>query len=118
MKRLGCLKRLDNKHKGNLAVASAICYFVSAGYTVSIPLTDAAKYDLVAEREGTFQAVAGQTTINLGRESRWSKWEQYLLPGAGEDRSPAEESVGENSSNSAKPLGVVTPSQVLNRDVV
>ena len=155
---------MDNKQKGNLAVVSAIKHFVSAGYTVSIPLSDTAKYDLVVERDGAFQAVqckyagyernpgifsvplyvsggnrsagnrrikyqrgdfdilfvlcangqayaipfqkiAGQTTVNVGRESKWSKWEQYLLPGTGDDCSPTEESVGENSSNSAKPVG-------------
>jgi hypothetical protein len=48
---------VDNRQKGNLATASAIHRFVSAGYTVSIPLTDTAKYDLVVERDGRFQAV-------------------------------------------------------------
>jgi hypothetical protein len=48
---------VDNKTKGNLAVASAINHYVSEGYTVSIPLTDTAKYDLVVEREGVCQRV-------------------------------------------------------------
>lgn len=48
---------MDNKQKGNLATASAIHRFVSAGYTVSIPMTDTAKYDLVIEQDGRFQAV-------------------------------------------------------------
>ena len=48
---------MDNKQKGNLAVASAIQHFVSGGYTVSIPLADTAKYDLVVERDGRFQSV-------------------------------------------------------------
>jgi hypothetical protein len=153
----------NNKQKGNLAVASAIKHFVSAGYTVSIPLTDTARYDLVVERDGTFLAVqckyagyeghpgvfsvplyvcggnrsagnrrlryregdfdllfvlcansrmyvipfeevAGQTTINIGRESKWAKWERYFLPDTGDHCSPAEESAGDNFPNSAKPL--------------
>jgi hypothetical protein len=161
---------VNNKHKGNLAIASAIKHFVSTGYTVSLPLSDTAKYDLVVERDGAFQAVqckyaghersqsvfsvplyvcggnrsagnrrakyqqgdfdilfvlcangrmyaipfqeaAGQTTINVGRESKWSKWEQYHIPGTGDDCSATEESVDENSSNSAKPFGMATPSQ-------
>jgi len=156
---------MDNKHKGNLAVASAIKYFVSAGYTVSIPLADTAKYDLVVERNGVFQTIqckyagyegnpgvfsaplyvsggnrssgnrrikyqsgdfdilfilcangqayaipfqeiAGQTTINVGRESKWARWEKYsILRLTGDRCSPTEESVGENSSNSVKPSG-------------
>ena len=161
---------MDNKQKGNLAIASAIRHFVSVGYTVSIPLSDTAKYDLVVEKDGTFQKVqckyaghernpdifsvplyvsggnrsagnrrvkyqqgdfdilfalcangrvyvipfqriVGQTTINIGRKSKWSKWEQYFTPGTSDDCSPTEESVGENSSNSAKPSGLATPSQ-------
>ena len=43
---------MDNKQKGNLAIASAIKHFVSTGYTVSTPLCDTAKYDLVVERDG------------------------------------------------------------------
>jgi hypothetical protein len=155
---------MDNKQKGNLAIASAIRHFVSSGYTVSIPLADTAKYDLVVERNGTFQAIqckyagyegnpgifsvplyvsggnrsagnrrikyqrgdfdllfvlcangrmyvipfqeiANQTTVNVGRGSKWSKWEQFFLPETGDDCSPTEESVGEHSSNSVKPSG-------------
>jgi len=66
---------MDSKQKGNLAVAI-------------IP----------------FNKIAGQTTINIGRESKWSKWEQYQLPCNSGNCSPIEESIGENSSNSVKPL--------------
>jgi hypothetical protein len=155
---------MDNKQKGNLAVASAIAYFVSSGYMVSIPLSDTAKYDLVIEKQGAFQAVqckyagyersagifavplyvsggnrsagnhriryqsgdfdvlyilcanqrayaipfgeiADQITINVGRGSKWSKWEKYLLLSAGDNCSPVEESAGENFPNSVKPSG-------------
>jgi len=148
---------MNNKQKGNLAIASAIKHFVSNGYTVSIPLADTAKYDLVVEQGGVFLAiqckyagyegnpgvfsvplyvsggnrrlkyqdkdfdilfvlcansrmyaipfseVAGHTTVNVGRKSKWAKWEQYILPSTGDECSPTEESVGENSSNSVKP---------------
>jgi hypothetical protein len=161
---------MDNKLKGNLAIASAIKHFVSNGYTVSLPLCDTAKYDLVVERDGAFQAVqckyaghersdgifsvplyvcggnrsagnrrtgyqqgdfdvlfvlcangrmyaipfvevADQSTVNVGRESKWSKWEQYHISGTGDHCSATEESVDENSSNSAKPTEMATPSQ-------
>lgn len=152
---------MNNKYKGNLAVASAIAHFVAKGYTVSVPLADTAKYDLVVEKDRQFIAVqckyagyqrstnifaaplyvsggnrsagnrrikyqvndfdllfvlcangqsyaipfeeiAGQTTINLGRTSRWSKWEKYLL-GASEQCRSIEESIEQFSSNSVKP---------------
>jgi hypothetical protein len=129
---------VSNKQKGNLAVASAITHFIASGYTVSIPLADTAKYDLVVEQLGVFHAVqckyagyekskgiyavplyvsggnrstgnrriryeskdfdllyilcasgcsylipfdeaVGHVTINVGRSSKWSKWECYLL---------------------------------------
>lgn len=129
---------MNNRDKGNLAVANAVRYFVSERYTVSVPLADTAKYDLVVERDGVFRAVqckytgyesnpgtfsvplyvsggnrsagnrrikyessdfdllyvlcangneylipfrevADQIAINVGRESKWSKWEQYRL---------------------------------------
>jgi hypothetical protein len=155
---------MENKQKGNLAVASAIMHFVSMGYTVSIPLSDTAKYDLVIEKEGDFLAVqckfagyegnpgifsvplyvsggnrsagnhriryqrgdfdllfilcangrsyaipfaeiADQVTINVGRVTKWSKWEQYLLVSTSDSCSAAEESADENFPNSVKPLG-------------
>jgi len=156
---------MDNKQKGNLATASAIRHFIASGYTVSIPLTDTAKYDLVVEQNGVFTSVqckyagyekesnlfcvplyvsggnrsagnrrikyqrkdfdilfvlcangheyaipfeeiAGQTTINVGRQSKWSKWERYLLLSTSNHCSPVKEFTGENSSNSVKPLEV------------
>ena len=143
---------MDNKLKGNLAVASAITHFITMGYTVSIPLADTAKYDLVVEHSGNFEAVqckyagferspgiysvplyvsggnrsagnrrikyqsndfdilfvlcasnqkylipfqeiAHRTIINVGRNSKWSKWEKYSLS-SGENCRPIEESIG------------------------
>jgi hypothetical protein len=140
---------MDNKQKGNLAIASAVKHCVSSRYTVSVPLADTAKYDLVVERDGKFQAVqckyagyegnrgifsvplyvsggnrsagnrrvkylpgdfdllfilcangnqyiipfeeiADQITVNVGRASKWSKWERFLLPKTGDDCSPTE----------------------------
>ncbi len=168
---------MDNKQKGNLAVASAINTFVSSGYTVSIPLSDTAKDDLVIEKEGLFQTVqckyagyerspgifsaplyvsggnrsagnrriryqagdfdilyilcanqrtyaipfqeiADQVTVNLGRGSKWSRWEKYLLLSNGDDCSPAEESAGENFPNSVKPSGDGNAEPVLPKDGV
>jgi hypothetical protein len=63
---------MDNKQKGNLAVASAIQHSVSAGYTVSIPLSDTAKYDLVVERDGRFQAIQCKYTGYEGNRGIYS----------------------------------------------
>ena len=47
----------SNKNKGRAALVMAIAYFGSNGYTVSTPLNDTQKYDLVIEKDGKFQSV-------------------------------------------------------------
>ncbi len=37
-----------NKEKGNTSLAIAIAYYVSNGYTISIPLNDTQDYDIIA----------------------------------------------------------------------
>ena len=71
---------MDNKQKGNLAIASAIKHF---DILFALCANDRA-YAI------PFQEIAGQTTVNVGRKSKWSKWERYFLPGTGDDCSPAE----------------------------
>lgn len=39
-----------NKQKGNCGLAMAISYFVTKGYTTSIPLNDTQDYDLIIEK--------------------------------------------------------------------
>ena len=45
------------KDKGRAGLSMAIAYFGSNGYTVSLPLTDTQKYDLVVEKDGKFLSV-------------------------------------------------------------
>lgn len=51
-----------NKEKGNCGLAFAIMYYVSKGYTVSIPLNDTQDYDLVVDREGRLTKVQVKAT--------------------------------------------------------
>jgi hypothetical protein len=51
-----------------------------------------------------FEEIAGRVTVNLGRGSKWSKWEKYLL-NTGDNCRSIEESIEQFSSNSVKPLG-------------
>ena len=37
------------KRQGDIGVAMAIAYYVNKGYNVSVPLTDATRYDLIIE---------------------------------------------------------------------
>lgn len=46
-----------NKDKGRAGLSLAISYFSLNGYTVSLPLNDTQWYDLIIEKNGTFQTV-------------------------------------------------------------
>lgn len=49
---------LDNsKEKGRAGLSMAIAYFGSNGYTVSIPLNDTQKYDMIVEKDNVLQTV-------------------------------------------------------------
>ena len=48
---------MNTKEKGDIAVAFAIQHFVSGGYEVCLPLGDKRSYDLVIEKNNTFQSV-------------------------------------------------------------
>lgn len=48
---------MNTKQQGSLAVAKAILYFTSEGYSVSVPVSDAQRYDIVVERDGILSRV-------------------------------------------------------------
>jgi len=50
-----------NKDSGNSALALAIAYYGSNGYTVSIPLNDTQDYDLIVD-DGTLKRVQVKST--------------------------------------------------------
>jgi hypothetical protein len=55
------LNAKNTKKQGDIGLGHAIAYFVSAGYTVSIPLTDSQDYDLIVDN-GTLYRVQVKTT--------------------------------------------------------
>lgn len=52
---------MNRKIQGDLGVAKAIAYYVEQGYNVSVPLTDATRYDLIVEN-GSLKRVQVKTT--------------------------------------------------------
>jgi hypothetical protein len=48
---------MNSKEKGDRAVGQAICYFLSQGYEVCLPIGDKRHYDLIIEKEGVIQRV-------------------------------------------------------------
>ena len=76
---------MNTKQQGDIGVAKAIYFYTASGYTVSIPNTDNAKYDLVVDKDGklnrvqvkttTFQAPSGSYQVMLrtmGGNQSWS----------------------------------------------
>lgn len=53
---------MNSKIQGNIGVGKAISYFTELGYIVSIPLTDAQKYDLVVDINNILHKVQVKTT--------------------------------------------------------
>lgn len=59
----------SNKNKGNLGIGKSISFFTEREYTVSIPLNDTQKYDLVVEIEGVLKKVQVKTTTSKDGEN-------------------------------------------------
>ena len=53
---------MNTKQQGDIGVAKAIYIYTVLGYTVSIPNTDNAKYDLIVEKNGKLNRVQVKTT--------------------------------------------------------
>ena len=51
------MKFETNKEKGNTSLGIAIAYYVSNGYTVSIPLNDTQDYDLIVDKDNSIKRV-------------------------------------------------------------
>lgn len=76
---------MNTKQKGNIAVGSAISYYTSLGYTVSIPLNDSQDYDLIVDIDGFLNKIqikytsekrdSGYYTVGLRSISGSSKQE-------------------------------------------
>lgn len=54
---------LNSRKQGDVGTAHAITYFVTKGYTVSIPLSDSQTYDLIAEKDGFCNRVQVKTVF-------------------------------------------------------
>jgi hypothetical protein len=61
---------MNSRQKGSIGVAQAIVYFTMAGYTISVPISEAQRYDLIIERDGILQRVEVKTTFYRKREHR------------------------------------------------
>jgi len=62
---------MDSKQKGNWGLASAIEFFAGEGYTVSIPLTDSQRYDLIVEKEGKLSKVQVKSSHRQSENNSW-----------------------------------------------
>jgi hypothetical protein len=55
-------KATNSKKQGDMGLGFAICYFVSKGYTTSLPLTDSQDYDLIVDIDNKLCKVQVKTT--------------------------------------------------------
>lgn len=60
---------MNTQEKGNIGLGEAINYFCKNNYTVSIPLNDTQKYDLVIEKEGKLYTVQVKYTTFKSRNN-------------------------------------------------
>lgn len=56
---------MNTKRQGDVGVGVAIAHYISMGYTVCYPLTDAARYDLVVDKEGILFRVQVKTSNSI-----------------------------------------------------
>lgn len=56
---------MNRKRKGDVGVSMAIAYYTQKGYMVSVPLTDASRYDLLVDTGKEIKKVQVKTTGQL-----------------------------------------------------
>lgn len=66
---------MNTNQLGNIGLGKAIAYFTGRGHSVSVPLTDSQKYDLIVDIDGLLKRVQVKYT------SRLSKNNKYFLVG-------------------------------------
>ena len=54
---------MNTKQQGDVGVAKAIYIYTALGYTISIPNTDNAKYDLIVEKDKLYRVQVKTTTF-------------------------------------------------------
>lgn len=67
------LRNLKNTNKqGNVGVGKAISYFSSVQYSVSIPLNDTQKYDLIVDVDDSLKKIQVKTSYNQSEYGGYS----------------------------------------------
>jgi hypothetical protein len=52
----------NKKKQGSVGEAYAVFFFISRGYTISLPFSDTQRYDLIIEKDGICQRVEVKTS--------------------------------------------------------
>lgn len=55
--------------QGNIGLGAAIAYYTLKGYSISIPLNDTQKYDLVVDKENILYRVSIKTTQGVSKQN-------------------------------------------------
>lgn len=62
---------MNSRKQGDIGTSFAISYFVSEGYTVSIPLSDSQSYDLIIEKDGLCKRVQCKTCFKKNKNGKF-----------------------------------------------
>lgn len=108
---------MNTKQQGDIGVAKAIYIYTALGYTVSIPNTDNAKYDLIIEKNKKLNRVQIKTT---SYKTRYGVY-QVMLKTCGGNQSWSGE-ISKIDSNDVDLIFILTdtgtvyefPSEILN----
>ena len=57
--------------QGTVGLGSAIAYFCSNGYTVSLPIVDNQDYDLIVDIDGKLNKIQVKTSKSIGRTGKY-----------------------------------------------
>jgi len=56
------LRQKNTKKQGNIGLGAAVAHFTSIGVTVSLPLNDSQRYDMIADIDNRLNRVSVKTT--------------------------------------------------------
>ena len=62
---------MNSRKQGDVGSGYALAYFLTEGYTVSIPMSDSQGYDLVVEKDGKFTRVQSKTSFKKNKNGSY-----------------------------------------------
>ena len=64
--------RKNTRVQGDIGLVEAVAWFVKNDYTVSIPISDSQRYDIVVEKSGTLSRVEVKSTYSKAKSGNYT----------------------------------------------